>query len=378
MDENMKNIYVTRSSLPDIEDYIKEIRPIFESRILTNMGPIYKKFQHMLIDYLGVKYLSLFVNGHMALEMALQALLGTGSERKIAGGEVITTPFTFISTTHAITRSNLKPVFCDIRPSDYTIDPEKIEPLITDRTVAIIPVHVYGNVCDIEAIQRIADRYGLKVIYDAAHVFGVTYKGVGIGNYGDASMFSFHATKVFNSIEGGAVAFSDDRYRTALHELKNFGIHGQEEVTGIGGNAKLNEFAAAMGICNIRRMEICIQRRKAAYDRYIQRLSGVPGIQLCAPQKDVEPNYSYFPVLFDEEAFGQNRNQVFEALKQQGIFARKYFYPAANDTEAYRHMETHETPIAHDISLRVLTLPMYEELSVEEVDRICDVVLRKP
>lgn len=238
------SILVTRSFMPSIEEYIEEIKPIFESHFLTNMGPVYKKLQRLLIGYLGVPELSLFVNGHMALEMAIDAL---GLKERC--GEVIMIPFTFVSTTHAIVRNGLKPVFCDIKPDDYTIDPEKIEALITDKTVAIIPVHVYGNICDVEAIQKIADKHHFKVIYDAIHAFGVTYKGIGVGNFGDASMFSFHATKVYNSIGGSAVAFHDKQYGVPLHELKNFGIHGPEDTMAVGGNAKMDEFRVAMGSC---------------------------------------------------------------------------------------------------------------------------------
>lgn len=368
-------IYVTRPSMPDINDYIEEIKPIFDSHILTNMGPVYKKMQHMLIDYLDVPYLSLFVNGHMALEMAIHALGLKELGEQRGGGEVITTPFTFVSTTHAIVRNNLKPVFCDIRESDYTMDPDKIEELITDKTVAIIPVHVYGNVCDVERIQEIADKHGLKVIYDAAHAFGVTYKGTGIGNFGDATMFSFHATKVFNTIEGGAVAFHEERYRQALHNLKNFGINGPEEVDGVGGNAKMNEFAAAMGICNLRRMDECIDGGKMVHDRYFDRLYGTEGLRLCNAQEDVNPNYSYLPVYFDEAVFGKSRDEVFEQLKEKNIFARKYFYPAINELSCYRGMFPQNTPVAHDVSTHILTLPIYEGLAMEDVDRICDVVL---
>lgn len=372
------SIYVTRSSMPDIEEYIKEIRPIFESCRLTNMGPVYKKMQHMLIDYLGVPYLSLFVNGHMALEMAIQALGLKEMGEKLGGGEVITTPFTFVSTTHAIVRNNLKPVFCDIRKSDYTIDPEKIEALITDKTVAIIPVHVYGNICDVDAIQAIAEKHGLKVIYDAAHAFGVSYRGTGVGNFGDASMFSFHATKVFNTIEGGAVAFHDERYRRVLHELKNFGIHNEEDVVSVGGNAKMNEFCAAMGICNLHRMEECILKRKEVYNRYFERLSGIVGIHLCKPQADVMPNYSYFPVYFDKHEFEKSRDEVYAELKEHEIYTRKYFYPAVNDMRCYtKDYGDQRTPIAHDVSLNILTLPIYEELDLEDVDRICELVLGK-
>lgn len=365
------SILVTRSSMPKLEDYIEEIKPIFETHHLTNMGPIYKKFQHQLIDYLKVPELSLFVNGHMALEMAIQALNLQKPE-----GEVITTPFTFISTTHAITRNNLKPVFCDIRPDNYTIDQDQIESLITENTVAIIPVHVYGNFCDVEKIQEIADKYNLKVIYDAAHAFGVTYKGIGVGNFGDASMFSFHATKVFNSIEGGAVAFHDRKYRVPLHELKNFGIHGPEDTLAIGGNAKMDEFRAAMGICNLRRMDECIDARKKVYERYIERLSGIEGIYLCKPQEDVTPNYAYFPVYFEPQEFGKSRDIVFEELAQADIYARKYFYPAVNEMSCYRERYKNQlTPVAHDVASKILTLPMYEELPLEDVDRICDIIL---
>lgn len=367
-----ETIFVTRSSMPRYEDYIEEIKPIFESHTLTNMGPVYKKLQHQLIDYLGVPYLSLFVNGHMALEMAIQAL-GLAE----TGGEVITTPFTFVSTTHAISRNGLTPVFCDIRPDTYTIDPDKIEALITEKTVAIVPVHVYGNICDVEKIDALAKKYGLKVIYDAAHAFGVRYKGVGIGNFGDASMFSFHATKVFNTIEGGAVAFRDAAYRDKLHELKNFGIHGQDDVLAIGGNAKLDEFRAAMGVCNLRRIGECIEKRKAAAERYNERLGSVPGLRLGKPQENVTANYAYYPVYIDEKVFGKNRDAVFEELKRHDIFARKYFYPAINELTAYKDRFPQNTPIAHDVSVNILTLPMFEELTREDVDRICDIVLER-
>lgn len=366
------SILVTRSSMPSFEEYIEEIKPIFESHHLTNMGPLYEKLKNSLKEYLDVRYLSMFVNGHMALETAIQAM-----GLKNCGGEVITTPFTFVSTVHAISRNGLKPVFCDIKPDDYTIDPEKIEALITEKTVAIIPVHVYGNICDVEAIDKIAKKHGLKVIYDAAHAFGVKYKGKGIGSFGDASMFSFHATKVFNTIEGGAVAFSDPEIRESMHSLKNFGIKTEELVDEIGGNAKMDEFRAAMGICNLRHIEGCISSRGAAFKRYNERLSGVKGIKLMSEQKDVVPNYAYYAVLFDPEEFGESRDQVCERLKANDIFSRKYFYPAINEMECYKHDDPEATPIAADISRKVLTLPMYSELTAEVVDRICDIILKK-
>ena len=362
------DINVTRSSMPPYEEYIKEIKPIFESHHLTNMGPVYKKLQHSLMDYLGVPQLSMFVNGHLALEIVLQAM-----GLRNTGGEVITTPFTFVSTVHAIVRNGLKPVFCDIRPDDYTLDPEKIEALITDKTVAIVPVHVYGTVCNTDAIQAIADKHGLKVVYDAAHAFGVKYRGIGVGNFGDAAMFSFHATKVFNTIEGGAVAFHDESLRKSLHSLKNFGIKSEECVDEIGGNAKMDEFRAAMGICNLRHIGECIAARAAAAARYNERLSGVKGITLLKQQADVEPNYAYYPVLFDPEQFGKSRDEVFTALKKKGINSRKYFYPAVNEMDCYKG--TGDTPIAARISRQVLTLPMYSELTAADVDRICDAIL---
>ncbi|MCM1132907.1 MAG: DegT/DnrJ/EryC1/StrS family aminotransferase [Ruminococcus flavefaciens] len=366
------SIFVTRSSMPDYEEYIEEIKPIFESRHLTNMGPIYKKLQHGLIDYLGVPQLSMFVNGHLALETVFQAM-----GLKNSGGEVITTPFTFVSTVHAISRNGLKPVFCDIKPNDFTIDPEKIEALITEKTVAIVPVHVYGSVCDVEKIGEIAQKHGLKVIYDAAHAFGVQYKGRGIGCYGDASMFSFHATKVFHTIEGGAVAFSDEAIRENMHSLKNFGIKSEDVVDEIGGNAKMDEFRAAMGICNLRHIGEYIESRGVAFKRYNERLADVKGIRLMAEQKDVVPNYAYYPVIFDENEFGESRDSVYERLKSHDIFARKYFYPAVNEMDCYKINNPESTPIAAEISRKVLTLPMYSDLSVGDVDRICDIILKK-
>ena len=368
-------IYVTRPSIPSLEDFVEEIKPIFENHTLTNMGPVYKKFQAELMQYLDVKELSLFVNGHLALEMAIQALGLKEKGEKLGGGEVITTPFTFVSTTHAISRNNLKPVFCDIRKSDYCIDPDKIEKLITPKTVAIVPVHVYGNICDVHRIESIAEKHGLKVIYDGAHAFGEKYLDQGIGNFGDATMFSFHATKVFNSIEGGAIAFRDKRYGVPLHELKNFGIHDEDTVAAVGGNAKLDEFRAAMGICNLRNMSRYVASRKAVYDRYVERLSNIEGIELQKPQKHVEPNYAYFPVYFNANMLGFNRDDVYGALRENDIYARKYFYPAVNDLDCYKDMDGAATPIAHDVSLNILTLPIYEGLALEDVDRICDVIL---
>jgi len=363
-------VLVTRSSMPPIEEYENEIKELWDSHWLTNMGAKHKQFQAELESMLGVPHVELYCNGHLALENIIEAF---GFPK---GSEVITTPFTFASTTHAIVRCGLKPVFCDVNPSDYTIDVTKIESLITDKTVAIIPVHVYGNLCDVETIKSIADKYGLKVIYDAAHAFAVKYKGVSAGSFGDASMFSFHATKVFNTIEGGAICFHDDSLVQKLKDIRNFGIHGPEKVSYVGGNAKMNEFCAAMGICNLRHLEEEIAKRKAVVERYRGHLEGEDGIRLAPVQKDVEPNYAYFPVVFDKTVFGADRDEVFDALAAAGIGARKYFYPLTNTFDCYKEeFNADSTPVALDISLRVLTLPLYADLSLEDVDRICEVIL---
>ena len=281
----MKNqIQVTQSSMPEFEEYIEEIRELWDTHWLTNMGSKHKSLESQLLDYLKVPNITFFTNGHLALECIIAALN--------LRGEVITTPFTFASTTHAIVRNGLKPVFCDINPDDYTIDVEKIESLITEKTSAIIPVHVYGNVCDVEAIDRIAKKHNLKVIYDAAHTFGVTVNGQGIGTFGDASMFSFHATKVFNTIEGGAVTYDDSSIKQVLNDLKNFGITGPETVEYVGGNAKMNEFQAAMGICNLRHVNGEIIKRKKVVERYIDNLREISGIKLSQEQAGVESNYA--------------------------------------------------------------------------------------
>ena len=363
-------ILVTRSSMPSMEEYIEEIRSIWDSHWLTNMGEKHKALQAELQKYMGVPAVELLTNGHMALELSLQAMN--------LQGEVITTPFTFASTTHAIVRNGLEPVFCDIDPETYTMDVTQIERLITDRTCAILPVHVYGNICNIEEIERIAHKYGLKVLYDAAHTFGETYKGQGIGNFGDASCFSFHATKVFNTIEGGAVCYRDPDMGRRLYELKNFGIHGPEEVDAVGANAKMNEFCAAMGLCNLRHVDEEIAKRRAVVERYREHLEGVDGLRLNVQQPEVRSNYAYFPVVFDENLFGASRNEVMDALAQNGIGARKYFYPLTNAFECFHgKYDVDATPVALHVAKRVLTLPLYADLSMEDVDRICKIVLEQ-
>ena len=360
-------IKVTRSSMPNFEEYIEEIKDLWESHWLTNMGVKHKQLEAELSRYLDAPNITFFTNGHLALECVIAALN--------LSGEVITTPFTFASTTHAIVRNGLEPVFCDINLDDYTIDTDKLEGLITDKTSAIIPVHVYGNICNINEIENLAKKYNLKVIYDAAHAFGVTVNGESVANFGDASMFSFHATKVFHTIEGGAVTYKDESISQKLDDLKNFGITGPESVEYVGGNAKMNEFQAAMGICNLRHVEGEIAKRKIVVKSYIERLHGVSGIRLCKPQTGVKSNYAYFPVVFD--GYKMSRDEVFEKLKAENIYARKYFYPLTNSFECYKgRFDVEKTPVAKYVADRVLTLPLYADLALEDVDRICDIILR--
>ncbi len=363
-------INVTRSSMPDYEEYCEEIKDLWDSYWLTNMGEKHKKLQAMLEEYLNTPHVALYTNGHLALENVIAAF------NFPKGSEVITTPFTFASTTHAIVRNGLIPVFCDINENDYTIDVNKIEALITKKTCAILPVHVYGNLCDNQKIMEIAKKYNLKVIYDAAHAFGVTKNGENVANMGDAAMFSFHATKVFNTIEGGAVTFKDNSFVQLLNDLKNFGIRNAEEVAFVGGNAKMNEFQAAMGICNLRHLKEEIEKRKAVVNLYRQRLSGVNGIKLLAEQDGVTSNYAYFPVVFD--GYKYTRDQVYEILGKQGIIARKYFYPLVNEYDCYKDKEwadVSKTPTARHIAYKVLTLPLYADLKDTQVDQICDLIL---
>lgn len=368
-------ILVTRSSMPTLDEYVEEIAPLWESHWLTNMGVKHKKLEAMLKERLGVGNLALFTNGHNALECILEAMALPAS------GEVITTPFTFASTTHAIVRKGLTPVFADVMPGNLTLDPESIEKMITPRTCAIVPVHVYGNLCDVDAIREIADRHGLRVIYDAAHAFGVERECAGgewksAAAFGDASMFSFHATKVFNTVEGGCVCFKDERLYPLLNQWKNFGITGPEDVEYVGGNAKMNELCAAMGVCNLRHLDGEIEKRRKVAERYWERLEGAPGVTAFKPGEGVRHNYAYLPVLFDSQVFGATRDDVFDALDAMGVGARKYFYPLVSDFACYRSVYTSDrTPVAKKAAAQVLTLPMYADLALADVDRICDAVL---
>lgn len=361
------DIYVTRPSIPDYDEYCGMIKTIFDKKLLTNRGPLHEQLLEVLKDRFKVDNLELCVNGHIGLELAIEAL-----GLRNCGGEVITTPYTFISTTNAIVRNGLTPVFCDIKESDMTIDEDKIEALITDKTVAILPVHVYGNPCNTVKIQEIADRHNLKVIYDAAHAFDVSLNDTNILNYGDASMVSFHATKGFNTIEGGAVSFKDPEVASKFRCLTNFGITGLETADCIGSNGKMDEFRAAMGLCNIKRIDAETEKRKHVVELYRKRLSEHKDITLSGRIENSTENYIYFPVIFSTYEL---RDKVYKTLRDNHIIARKYFYPAVNDFEAYKEIGNHDTAIATHISKSVLTLPLYSGLELDTVNKICDIVL---
>lgn len=378
-----ERIYVTRSSIPNIEDYIKEIKPIFSSHWLTNMGAKHQELEKKLESYLKVKHLSLMVNGHMAIEMALGAFSDKFNWN--TGDEIITTPFTFISTTHAIVRNGLRPVFADIDENTCCITPETIELLINERTVAIMPVHVYGNVCDVVGIEKLAKKYGLKVIYDAAHTFGEEVNGRGIGSFGDASIFSFHATKIFNTIEGGAVCFTDNTLDKRLYNLKDFGIKYDEPdiIEAVGANAKMNEFAAAMGICNLREVNKNILTRKKISDRYVKNLATCRDVRILTETAkeayqdmgyDVKRNYAYMPCQFNSK---KARDNAMKLLEANNIFPRKYFYPLTSDAHCYKNrkdIDRGSTPMARKVAASVLTLPIYPELELSKVDEICNII----
>lgn len=354
--------------MPPYEEYIEMIKPLWESHWLTNMGTYHQQFEQKLREYLCVPEISLTVNGHMALEMTIQAM------KFPKDSEVITTPFTFISTTHAIVRNGLKPVFCDIKDTDYTIDETKIESLITEKTVAIIPVHVYGSICNVEKIEEIARKHSLKVIYDAAHAFGETYKGKSIASFGDASIFSFHATKVFHTIEGGAVCTDDHSLYQSIYNLKNFGIRSEESIVSVGANAKMNEMQAIMGICNLKYVSSEIEKRKLRVKRYRELLQNVEGIKLSELKDDVSYNGAYFPIVIAN--YKRTRDEIYKILKENNIFSRKYFYPITADAKCY-HNEYQNVNLekARYISKNVLVLPLYANLELSIVEKVCNLIL---
>lgn len=363
-----KKIMVTQSFLPPIEEYIDKLYGIWDNHWLTNNGVLHKKFEDELKRYLNVNNVTLFVNGHMALDIALKALKLTG--------EVITTPFTFVSTTHAIVMNGLKPVFADIKEEDYTIDETKIEELITPATTAIVAVHVYGRPCNVTALTNIAKRHNLKLIFDAAHAFGTEIEGRSIATFGDISMFSFHATKVFHTIEGGALTYGDSTLSKKLNNLKNFGIEGPESVTEIGLNAKMNEFAAAMGLSNLKYIEDQIQKRKRIAEVYNSLLSNFNGVKIPSYPNNIKHNYSYYPILIDQKQAGFTRNQLFDELQKYNILSRKYFYPLITEMECFKkEFEVYKLPVAKYVSEGILALPMYGELDICDVERISNVIV---
>lgn len=359
-----KKILVTRTSMPPYDEYIEAIKPLWETHWLTNMGQYHEELEKKLAEYLDVPEISLTVNGHMALELAIQAFDFPD------GAEIITTPFTFISTTHAIVRNKLNPVFCDVKESDGTIDETKIEDLITEKTVAILPVHVYGHVCNVEEIQRIADKYNLRVIYDAAHAFGVKYQGAGIGNYGDASIFSFHATKIFNTIEGGAVVCKNHDIYKRLYDLKNFGIRNEELVASVGANAKMNEFSAIMGLCNLKHVDDAINDRKRICDYYEKTISQIEGLELYRSRDNATHNYGYFPLKITD-SYMLSRDELYLKFRNENIYVRKYFYPLTADQACFKNKyKENKLDAARRLSNQALVVPLYEGMEERDLERV--------
>ncbi len=364
-----KPIYVTQPSLPPLEEFTEYLKQIWGSKILTNNGPFHRQFEKELTDYLGVKYLSLFANGTLALVTALQALRITG--------EVITTPFSFVATTHSLWWNNIKPVFVDIEPEFCTLNPDKIEAAITPQTTAILPVHVYGNSCKIDEIQKIADTYGLKVIYDAAHAFGVKIKGNSILNFGDLSILSFHATKVFNTIEGGAIVCHDEKTKKRIDFLKNFGFAGETTVIEPGINAKMNELQAAFGLVQLRHIDEYIARRKEIAELYRKELTDVKGIRVLHDIEGMDHSYTYFPMLVDEKIYGESRDALYDRLKKNYIYGRRYFYPLISQFSTYRGLPSARSdnlPVANSVAEKVICLPIYPKLNIMTLRRIIKII----
>lgn len=362
---NSKPIYVTQPSLPDLQEFIPYLQKIWENKILTNNGPFHQQLEKELAQFLGVPYISLFANGTLALVTALQVLRITG--------EVITTPYSFVATTHSLWWNNIKPVFVDIEPEFGNLDPEKIEAAITPKTTAILPVHVYGNPCKVERIQEIADTYGLKVIYDAAHCFGVKHKGVGICNYGDLSILSFHATKVFNTMEGGAIICHDIATKKRIDFLKNFGFAGETTIMAPGINSKMNEMQAALGLVQLQHFDENIETRKSVSDTYRKELSSINGISFLPKTDETISNYAYFPIFIDEKEYGMSRDELYDKLKHNNIFGRRYFYPLISEFSMYKSLDSaspSNLPVATKMANDVICLPIYPNLSEIDITRI--------
>ena len=361
-------IYVTKPYLPPLEEFIPLLERIWASHQLTNQGPYHAELEAALVEYLGVEHISLFANGTLALVTALQAL-------ELAG-EVITTPFSFIATTHSLRWNNIRPIFADIDPATCNLDPAKIERAITPKTTAILPVHCYGRPCDVDAIQRIADTHKLRIIYDAAHAFGVKQGGKSVLRFGDLSVLSFHATKTFTTFEGGAIVCRDARTKQHIDDLKNFGIKDEVTVEAAGINGKMNEVQAAFGLLQLKYIDKALAKRSLIDQRYRQRLVGVPGIHCLGGASDTLTNHTYFPILVGS-GYSLSRDGLYDRLREKGIFARRYFYPLISDVPIYRDLVSANAanlPIATKISAEVLCLPIYPDLSSIDQDRIIDTV----
>lgn len=368
---NKDIITVTSPLLPNLDEFTESLKEIWESKWITNNGQFHQKLEVALAEYLKVPYVSLFTNGTLPLLTALQALRITG--------EVITTPYSFVATTHALWWNGIKPVFVDIDPSTGNIDPQKIEAAITPRTTAILPVHVYGKPCDTEAIQSIADKYGLKVIYDAAHAFGVEVNGESLLNAGDMSTLSFHATKVFNTIEGGAMVMHDEKTKKRIDYLKNFGFANEVEVVGPGINSKMDEIRSAYGLLNLKQVDAAIAARQKVAVAYRDALRNVDGISFWDDMPGVRHNYSYFPIFVDAEKYGMTRDELYMKMKDQGVWGRRYFYPLISEFSTYRGLESsrpENLPNAHMMADTVICLPMHHALSEEEIDKIKNTIFR--
>ncbi|MDR1679077.1 MAG: DegT/DnrJ/EryC1/StrS family aminotransferase [Prevotellaceae bacterium] len=367
-----KQITVTQPCLPPLDEFIPYLQQVWDNKWLTNNGPLHQQLEKELADYLGVKYISLFANGTLALMSALQALT--------IQGEVITTPFSFVATTHSLWWNKITPVFVDIEPDFLNIDSQKIEAAITEKTTAIMPVHVYGNPCRVDEIRRIAEKHNLKVIYDAAHAFAVKKDNVSILNYGDLSVLSFHATKVYSTIEGGAIVCHSQEMKHHIDNLKNFGFRGETVVEEPGINAKLNEVQAAYGLLQLKYIDGFIEKRKQITGLYRKLLNDVQGISSLNDMEDVAHVYSYFPILIDEEKYGMSRDDLYEKLKQHNIFGRRYFYPLISDFEPYKRLPSatkENLPVATKIAQQVLCLPIYVELEENDVRRIVEIIQSK-
>lgn len=364
-------ITVTSPLLPNLDEFTESLKEIWESKWITNNGQFHQKLESALAEYLKVPYVSLFTNGTLPLLTALQALRITG--------EVITTPYSFVATTHALWWNGIKPVFVDIDPSTGNIDPQKIEAAITPRTTAILPVHVYGKPCDTEAIQAIADKYGLKVIYDAAHAFGVEVNGESLLSAGDMSTLSFHATKVFNTIEGGAMVMHDEKTKQRIDYLKNFGFANEIEVVGPGINSKMDEIRSAYGLLNLKQVDAAIAARQKVAVAYRKALRNVDGISFWNDMPGVRHNYSYFPIFVDAEKYGMTRDELYMKMKDLGVWSRRYFYPLISEFSTYRGLESsrpENLPNAHMMADTVICLPMHHALREEEINRIIDCIIR--